>query len=125
MQTAKLHLNWAPYRPYDSHNVQKYAPVEPGVYKLSYPNNEGSLTVFYVGQADNLDSRLKSHLLSTEPNQCIRQHIDRGDCRFTFAVVPNKHDRDGAERALYDYFTPRCNNIAPPGSAIEINPKNG
>ncbi len=123
MLNTKLHLDWANYRPYTHENVHSHAPTSAGVYKLAYPNAD-NLIVFYIGQADNLDTRLKEHLSDSEQNQCIKQKLARGDCQFTYAVVPNKNDRDGAERALYDYFKPVCNLIVPPGPAISINPTN-
>jgi excinuclease UvrABC nuclease subunit len=124
MNSTKLHLNWAIYRPYTYGNVQQHAPTDPGVYKLAHPNNQGELTVFYVGQAENLDGRLKEHLSQSESNECIKQKLTRGDCVFAYAVVSGRQDRDGAERTLYDYFKPGCNKVTPQGIAISINPKN-
>jgi excinuclease UvrABC nuclease subunit len=125
MITKKIELQWAPYRPYKDDNVERYVPVNPGVYKLAVPNSEGTLNVFYVGQAENLRQRLKDHLSGFEANLCIRQHVQRGDSHFTYAVLHNKGDRDGAERALFDYWKPVCNKTVPPGPAIPINPMNG
>jgi len=125
MLTSSLKLDWSLYRPLTSGNVQTFAPIEDGVYKLAHPNNAGNLTVFYVGQADNLDSRLKEHLSKTEPNTCIRNKIAKGDAVFAFAKVVGQRDRNGAERALYDIYQPACNLVEPPGPAIQVNPRNG
>ena len=124
MFATKINLQWAPYRAYTNNNVECHAPTQAGVYKLAHPNNEGTLTVFYVGQAESLMIRFKDHLSASEPNSCIRKQLQRADSRFTYAIVPNKRERDGAERALYDYWKPVCNHIVPTGPAIPINPKN-
>lgn len=125
MLTSSLELHWSAYQPLTFDNVQRLAPIEGGVYKLAHPNSEGTLTVFYVGQADNLDSRLKEHLSEAETNACIKRKVGRGDAVFAYAKVLGQRDRDGAERALYDFFKPECNQVKPPGPAIPINPKNG
>jgi hypothetical protein len=121
MFATQLQLSWSSGLAYTQSNVQAYAPLQGGVYILARPGSEGKLYAFYVGQADNLDSRLKDHLLPQEENECIRKKVAVGDARFFFAKVEGQRDRDGAERALYDHYGPECNKIAPPGPAIAIN----
>jgi len=125
MLSTRLHLQWAPYRPYTRQAVHANAPLSGGVYKLAYARTDGSLIVFYVGQADNLDRRLKQHLSEYETNACLQRHLSRCKCYFTFAEVSTQRGRDGAERSLYDFFKPTCNLITPPGPPIPINAKNG
>ncbi len=121
MLSLKLKLNWASYRPYTWSNVQSHAPTSGGVYKLAYPDGKGQLNVFYVGQADDLDQRLKQHLADSETNQCIRGKLARHSCQFAYASVASQTDRDGAERSLYDHYRPSCNVATPPGRPIAIN----
>lgn len=46
------------YTPYDETQVRMAAPTEPGVYVLSMQGQDGGWNRFYVGKADNLESRL-------------------------------------------------------------------
>ncbi len=115
-------LAWHPYRPLTWPNVQTYAPASAGVYKLAVLNTEGTLTVFYVGQSGDLDARLKDHLSDSEPNHCLREMIRQYDCRFSVASVASQQDRDAAERKLYLYFRPSCNEVVPSGPDYHVYP---
>jgi len=118
---AKLKLNWSSVLEYTESNVLGHAPKEGGVYRLSYKSGDG-LTVFYVGQASDLEERLLRHLSVTEPDACIKGYVQNYKCYFRYAKVANIADRDGAERALYDHFDkPKCNDVAPPGQPADIN----
>ena len=122
---TKLFLTWAPYRPFNTLMVTAHVPDRAGVYKLSRPDDEGKLIVFYVGQACDLRDRLLGHLLPSEPNKCVRGWVGTGRAQFSFAEIPRQQDRDGAERALFVHYRPTCNDPAgiPRGPDIEINPR--
>lgn len=118
---ARVKLEWSAIHRYTLSNVEKYAPNSAGVYRLSYESDD-HLTVFYVGQADNLDGRLRHHLSDEETNDCIRRKLKNYTCHFRFARVTKQEDRDCAERALYDHYKePECNKVAPPGEPCDIN----
>jgi excinuclease UvrABC nuclease subunit len=115
-------LAWHPYRSFTTDNVQTHAPLKSGVYKLAIHMKDGTLRVFYVGQATDLDSRLKEHLGQWESNEALRSMVERYQCSFSFAVVPLAQDRDAAERALYLHFRPSCNDQEPSGPAYIVTP---
>ncbi|HEY4759471.1 MAG TPA: GIY-YIG nuclease family protein [Thermoguttaceae bacterium] len=115
-------LAWQPYRQFTWENIHTYTPIQAGVYKLAVHTTDGKLTVFYVGQSTNLDTRLKEHLGQGEPNQCLRSMIERYRCSFSFAMIPLAQDRDAAERALILHFRPSCNNAMPTGPDCYVSP---
>lgn len=123
MAKEKLHLDWKGYYLYNSSNLDKYVPEEAGVYKLSVKLKNGKLRVFYVGQTDDLYRRLNEHLEDNEENECIKDNVQNYKCKFKFALVSSKKNRDGAERALYFHYEPECNDAGaiPSEPDIEIN----
>jgi len=126
MTKKTLQLNWKGYYEYTTENVQKYAPNRAGVYKISVKQEGGDLKVRYVGQANDLDRRLKEHLdTDNEQNDCLAERIKKYHTEFSFAEISNQNDRDGAELALYNHYSPKCNDPdgIPNGPDIEINYK--
>lgn len=124
MVKRKLNLNWKGYYEYTYDNVQKYAPLKAGVYKIAIKQQGGTLRVRYVGQADNLDKRLKQHLdFENEQNECLVERLKKYHAEFSFAEAGNQTDRNGAERALYNHYEPICNDpdAIPNGPDIDIN----
>ena len=118
---VKLKLNWSSRYEYTGSNVNVHAPTSGGVYRLMYKSDD-EYSVFYVGQAGNIDERLRQHLAVTEPDACIKRHLRDYTCYFRYALVPSLTDRNGAERALYDHFNkPTCNTVAPSGPPADIN----
>ncbi len=126
MSKRTLQLDWQGYYEYITDNVQKYAPATGGVYKISIKQNDGTLKVRYIGQANNLDRRLKEHLdTDNEPNECLAERIKKYHAEFSFAEINEQEDRDGAELALYNHYTPVCNDSVdiPSGPDVDINYK--
>lgn len=113
---------WQPYRPYSFANVQAYAPVQAGVYKVAIDLVNGQKRVVYVGQASDLDDRLKDHLSVWESNRTLTRLLARYQCSFAFAPLILQADRDAAERALYFRFRPACNVQIPTGPAYLVTP---
>lgn len=118
-----LQVEWGAWFDYTYQNVQSYAPLAAGVYVITTKLNSGNLRVFYVGQTDSLDRRLKEHLSDNEKNACIKNNVQHYQCMFRYAKVSSQFDRDKAERALYRRFTPSCNdpNCIPDVDDVEIN----
>ena len=126
MTTRSLNLDWKGYYKYTADNVQKYAPTSAGVYKIAIEQKDGTLKVRYVGQANDLDRRLKEHLdLDNEQNECLKERLKKYTAYFSFADVSLQSDRDGCELALYTYYKPVCNDPdgIPNGPVLEINVK--
>ena len=117
---ARLKLNWSTRYEYTGSNVNVHAPTSGGVYRLMYKSGD-EYQVFYVGQAGNIDERLRQHLAGTEPDACIKRHLRDYTCYFRYAEIASIADRNGAERALYDKYKPTCNTIVPPGPPADIN----
>lgn len=126
MNKRSIQLDWKGYFEYTDGNVQKYAPTKAGVYKIGIKQKDEKLAVRYIGQANDLDRRLKEHLdLDNEPNECLVERLRKYHAEFSFAEVNTQSDRDGAEKALYDFYEPACNDAdaIPNGPDIEINPR--
>ena len=70
--------------------------------------------VFYVGQAINIKTRLLQHLSGNEENECINEHVEQYECRFVYAMVSKKENRDGIEKYLFEQYNTECNEISPP-----------
>jgi hypothetical protein len=117
-----LTLAWQRYLPLSPANVQAYAPLQAGVYKIAVNLVNGQKRVIYVGQAADLDARLKDHLSEWECNLDLYNLVRRYQCSFALAVLPIQADRDAAERALYLHFRPYCNTQPPTGPAYFVTP---
>jgi hypothetical protein len=94
-------------------------PAVSGVYFLSYKDGS-SRKVFYVGQADNLNTRLNEYTTIRIYEHCITDCLIKNTCYFHCAAVPDKYRRDRLERALYDKYQPVCNLTEPrlPAGAV-------
>ena len=117
---TRLRLVWSGIYLYTISNVNVHTPSSPGVYRLSYRSDD-KRPVFYVGQAENLENRLRAHLSDEEPSVCIKRYFQDHTCYFRFAELAKQAERDCAERALYDNYKPECNLAAPLGEPCDIN----
>jgi excinuclease UvrABC nuclease subunit len=115
-------LQWQRYLPYNLLNVQRFAPSLAGVYKLAVDLQNGKKRVIYVGQAVDLEARLRDHLSEWETNVDLASMIGQYRCSFALALLPHQADRDAAERALYLHFRPACNDQEPSGPACHVSP---
>lgn len=115
-------LAWQRYLPYNLANVQRFAPIKAGVYKIAVNLLNGKKRVIYVGQAADLDARLKDHLGEWEENSSLYTLVRQYQCSFALALLPLQTDRDATERALYLHFRPSCNGQEPTGPAYFVTP---
>ena len=99
---------WSNRYSYTEANVQKYAPLTAGVYRLIYKRGD-NYYVFYVGQSDNLERRLLDHLRPSEPDACIKRHLREYDCFFRFIEISSLDERNRVEREQIDEYNPPCN----------------
>jgi len=109
----------AVHTPYNEAEVRKYAPTSAGVYALWVHYKSGRWECFYVGKADNLESRLLDHLQDDEPNQCIKENV-RYKCAFCWIEITTEAERSGAEKYLYDQIQLECNQNDPGGTPLPI-----
>ena len=93
---------------YTKANVQAYAPLSGGVYRLIYKKN-GDYYVFYVGQSDNLQRRLLEHLSDSDKDVCIRRHLRDYDCFFRFIEISSLDERVRKEQEEIKNYNPTCN----------------
>lgn len=120
---TKMQITWSGfYSNYTESTVKNNVPEKAGIYLLWVKLTNGKWRCFYVGQADNLKTRLLQHLSDNEKNECIKTKVSKYTCGFEFALVGKQTDRDGIEKYLYDYYKPECNKISPPDvDPIEVN----
>lgn len=127
MTNSKIFLEWKGYYSYTLDKVNLYTPYnKAGVYKIGVKQVDDKWAVRYIGQTDNLDRRLKEHLdFENEKNKCLGERLKKYNCGFCFAEINNQSERDGAEKALYKFYKPVCNdpNAIPSIPDIEINPR--
>lgn len=115
-------LTWQRYLPFSLAHVEAYSLARPGVYKIAVNLKNGKKRVVYVGQAANLEARLRVHLSERESNLGLYNLLREYQCSFAIAVVPFQADRDAAERALYLHFRPPCNTQVPTGNTRPVVP---
>lgn len=111
---------WSTFHtPYSESNVYKVVPSSSGVYALWIKYKSGIWKCFYVGKADNLESRLIDHLKEKEPNSCIKDNVSY-KCGFYWIDITTEIERSGAEKYLYDSMKPECNQNDPGGKPLII-----
>jgi len=101
--------DWSELYRYTEENVNRYAPTSGGVYRLSCDEGDPEYRVFYVGQGDNLDRRLKDHLNPSEENECIKKHLRKYTCYFRFIEIASEVERDKVEEEQIRKYDPECN----------------
>jgi len=109
----------AVHTPYNETEVNKYAPTSAGVYALWVNYKSGRWASFYVGKADNIETRLLDHLRDDEPNECIKKKV-KYRCAFCWVGITTASERSGVEKYLYDKMKPKCNQIDPGGTPLPI-----
>lgn len=107
------------YTPYSEAEVKRVASTSAGAYSLWVRYESGRWKCFYVGKADNIESRLLDHLRDDEPNDCIKENV-KYKCGFSWIDITSEAERSGAEKYLYDTLRPECNQSDPGGTPLEI-----
>jgi excinuclease UvrABC nuclease subunit len=114
-------LEWSSLRPLTEANIKTYLPTGSGVYLLWAQLKNDEWRCYYVGQADRLEKRLFEHIVGSEANECVKEHIVSHNNGYEYARVDKRSDREGIEKSLYDHFKPACNRADPGGMPIEVN----
>lgn len=116
-----MQLNWTERIPLAQSGVNRIKAIS-GVYRLiNYNRTDNKYYVYYVGQADNLNSRIIQHLSGNETNKSCQKYLDNYTCYFRAAAISGQANRDGAEVSLYNKFKPTCVERVPDVKPIEIN----
>ena len=84
-------------------------PETSGVYVFTVGNQ-----VVYVGQATNLQERIKQHFSDSETNSDLKAVIQHYRISVLYAEITGKTALNRAEFDLYNTYKPQCNQIAPP-----------
>jgi len=117
----KMELDWYKVEPY---NKQKMGNVtnEAGIYIISALQKDNSYVARYVGQTNDLNSRLLEHLEENEQNEKLRYYVENIKLKVSYAKVKNQEDRDAIELYLFNFLNPKCNINKPPSDyEIEVN----
>ncbi len=116
-----MEIAWSRLMLYSMKEVQHEVEPRPGVYRLSTKLADGEISVFYVGEAENLRNALFFHLGDDETDSCIQKTVHYKICYLKFAYVDDSKQRPGVYRYVYEKFKPECNKLPPPGPAVEVN----
>lgn len=117
-----MEVKWSGFfSPYTEEKIKLYATESAGVYLLWVKLKNDKWRCFYVGQAKNIKQRLLDHLSDSEENECIKENVSKFVYGFEYAVISKQDDRNGAEKYLYNYYKPECNNVNSGGKPVEIN----
>jgi excinuclease UvrABC nuclease subunit len=117
-----MQVKWSSFQDLTRDNIKKYVPTSPGVYLLWLKLKTEEWKCYYVGKAENLETRLLEHISDNEQNACIKNHVSQHINRYVTAEVARKADRDCIEKFLYDhYYKPECNQADPGGTPIPVN----
>lgn len=111
----KILLQWSGRIRWTAENAS-FIPQKAGVYALITKHADGTHYRDYVGQSSDLHQRFLDHLSPSEPNACVRRKLRNEVAYFRYALVASRDDRLDAEQALYDSYSPSCNEERPAGS---------
>lgn len=118
---AKLDLTWSALLHFNSEQVQLLPNGVSGVYRLSYLHEDKNVYVFYVGKAENLKEDL-SKFIEGQASDSIRFFLSVKTCYFKWAQLEGENERSSAQRQLYKFYQPACNEVMPIGDdSITIN----
>lgn len=114
-------LTWTKLTLLEKTGISKMSDGLAGVYRLSYKGEDGSIYVYYVGQAADIKTRLLQHLSDTEPSEKIKYYLTK-ECYFRYAQISKDYIRDAAEKQMYKQYQPPCNEKEPQGrDDVKVN----
>lgn len=119
----QLTLEWSGYYGLNVPNILSKASHRGGVYKIAVKNPKGEYRPIYVGQSKELAKRLGQYANHDTDNGCLLNFLLKNVCYFNVAEVLGERDRDACEKALYDFYTPLCNDRdkIPDAYRLDIN----
>lgn len=107
------------HSPYNEREVLSFVPNKPGVYVLWAHHRAGEWRCFYVGNADDLEGGLLSHLSVLASNPCLKEHR-KNKCGFQWMMISTEAERAAVEKYLYDVMGPECNPADPGGAPLQV-----
>ena len=93
-----------------------------GAYRLSYQHDDGNIYVFYLGQSNDIKTRLIKHISNDEDNICVKNFVSTKKCYFRYAEIPQDDVRKATLRLMYKKYAPPCIEKMPEGREdIQVN----
>lgn len=92
-----------------------------GIYRISVKMKDDSLKVIYVGQSADLKQRMLQYVNEDTDNECLLKNLQNYMIFFRVAEVATQEGRDAGEKALFEHFSPECND---PDSIPAVQPSN-
>lgn len=102
-------MPYAAYKSYDMDDVRANVPSTGGVYIIRVKLVNGGTRVVYVGQSNNLRSRLMAHLQDSEPNACLKTHVKQHILTYSWVELARQEQRDYEEAVKIKEYNPECN----------------
>ena len=90
-------------------------PEKAGIYIISTRQElDHAYEVKYIGETENLRTRVNEHWSKSEPNKELREHItEHYLMKFNYAEVESKSEREGMVLYMYNIYDPPFNKSAP------------
>ena len=109
-------LQWKKTDPPKFENV----PEKAGVYIISTRQEvDGQYEVKYIGQTDNLRSRVNEHWSKKETNSELKAHLAEDYVmKLNYTEIASKADREGILLYMYQVYDPPFNHKPPPGQNV-------
>ncbi len=111
---------WSQLQKFEKAEVDKLPSGSAGVFRLSYKHENSNIYVFYIGQADDIKTKLTD--LLDNANICVKNYILTKECYFRYSKIEEEYVRKATERLMFKRYVPQCNEKIPEGREdIEIN----
>lgn len=118
---GKIELKWSSLLNFNKEQVDALPENVPGVYRLSYLHEDKNAYVFYVGKGEDLRADLLKHITGPTSDS-IKFYVSVKSCFFKWAELHGEIERSSAQRQLYKFYQPACNDAMPSGDdSISIN----
>ena len=115
-----MRIIWSQSRAFNANNLET-VPNRAGVYLLWAKQAGTSWRTFYVGSVDDLQSALRRHLTTSEPNTDIRLKVTRCVTGFACSMQPDPEVRHRVAKFLYDYYRPECGSSPIPADTDQVS----
>lgn len=112
-------LNWSKVYRLNQENVTSHVPSSAGIYRISVKMENANPKVVYVGQSVDLRERMLQYVNEDTDNACLLDHLQKHIPLFRVAKVATQAERDAGERALFEHFSPECND---PDNIPDVQP---
>jgi len=100
--------SYSAWRSYTVEDVKLNAPQTAGVYLIRCHVKNSEPEIRYVGQANDLRSRLLDHLGTGETNDCLVEHRKHAQ-DYCWVELSRPSERDAEESSKIKKYQPPCN----------------